>query len=309
MNKKNLLVVFASLSLFSCRTITITQFAITSENENLYSLTQITNGENVSQSPFGGDEGKDLFYQTLENGYYHIYKKENVLSASAVQKTGGNLSDNEVTYSRKRDEIAFRRGYDIYIMSATKGKALKQITDTPNHLEGSPNFSKDGKFLIYQKESRTVAAYDGEIWLKNLETNENILLGNGYFPNISPDGTKIVYVKYESPYGASYKRSSIWIMDIDGENQSLLIDAQKGWATAPSWSPDGNRIIFQWARTDKADVDIYVVDIDGENLTQLTQNESFDGQPYWSSDNYIYFCSDRGGKKGNYQIWRFKFEE
>ena len=195
------------------------------------------------------------------------------------------------------------------MMSATKGKALKQITDTPNSLEGSPHFSKDGKFLVYHKESRTVAAYDGEIWMKNLETNENILLGNGYFPKISPDGTRIVYMKYDSPYGVAYKRSSIWIMDIDGGNQSQLIDAQRGWAKLPTWSPDGRKIIFQWERTDKADEDIYVVDIDGENLVQLTQNESFDGQPYWATDNCIYFCSDRGGKKGNYQIWRFKFEE
>ncbi len=302
--------VFASLLLYGCGT---SQFAITSENENLYSLTKITDGENICQVPIGGDEGKNLFYLVLENGYYHIYKKDNVLSASTIQRTSGNQSDKSVTYSPKRDEIAFIRRNDIYMMSATKGKALKQVTDTPDYLENSPNFSKDGKFLVYHKQScTTIGSNDGEIWLKNLETNENILLGNGYFPQLSPDGTKIVYIKDETIYNyysAMNKKSGIWIMDINGENQTQLIDAQNGFVNVPSWNPDGSKIIFQWTRKDKVDADIYVVDINGENIMQLTQNKSYDGQPYWTSDNYIYFCSDRGGKRGKYQIWRFKFEE
>lgn len=303
--KNSILFVFTSIILCSCGTT----FALMNEGENLYSLTKITDGENDSQLPFGGDNERKLFYQTLQNGYWHIYKKDNVLSASSIQKTSGEQSNQEVAYSSSRDEIAFSRKNDIYIMSATKGQAVKQITDSQDYIECCPHFSTDGKWLVYHKVSRTVAAYDGEIWLKNLETNENILLGNGYFPKISPNGNEIVYVKFESPYGAAYTKTSIWVMDIDGCNQVQLIDASKGFAKLPAWSPNGDKIIFQWERNDKKDNDIFVVDTDGGNLTQLTINESFDGQPYWSADNYIYFCSDRGGKKGLHQIWKFKYEE
>ena len=55
--------------------------------------------------------------------------------------------------------------------------------------------------------------------------------------------------------------------------------------------------------------DIYIVNIDGDNLTQLTKNKSFDMEPYWTTDGYLYFTSDRGNKKGNYQIWRFKLDD
>lgn len=51
-----------------------------------------------------------------------------------------------------------------------------------------------------------------------------------------------------------------------------------------------------------------MIDVDGNNLTQLTINKSYDGQPYWTTDGYIYFVSDRGNNVGNYQIWRFKYE-
>lgn len=31
-----------------------------------------------------------------------------------------------------------------------------------------------------------------------------------------------------------------------------------------------------------------MIDVDGNNLTQLTINKSYDGQPYWTTDGYIY---------------------
>ena len=63
-----------------------------------------------------------------------------------------------------------------------------------------------------------------------------------------------------------------------------------------------------YAKKDKNDADLYVVDTDGNNLVQLTVNKSYDGQPYWTTDGFIYFVSDRGNDPGNYQIWRFKYE-
>lgn len=62
-------------------------------------------------------------------------------------------------------------------------------------------------------------------------------------------------------------------------------------------------------RKTKKDPDIYIVNVDGDNLTQLTKNKSNDMEPYWTTDGYLYFSSDRGNKKGNYQIWRFKIDD
>lgn len=145
---------------------------------------------------------------------------------------------------------------------------------------------------------------NSEIWLRNLKTGENVLLSNGYQPCFSPDGKRIAYVKYSS----DAKSTSIWIMNIDGSEQVQLTDAKKGFALNPRWSPDGTRLVFQSSKKDKKDADLYVIDVDGNNLTQLTINKSYDGQPYWTTDGYIYFVSDRGNNVENYQIWRFKYE-
>lgn len=84
---------------------------------------------------------------------------------------------------------------------------------------------------------------------------------------------------------------------------------KKEYALNPAWSPDGKKLIFQLIKKGKKDADIYSIDINGENLKQYTSNKSYDATPYWSSDNYIYFTSDRGNKKGEYQIWRFQIIE
>lgn len=130
----------------------------------------------------------------------------------------------------------------------------------------------------------TIVVENSEIWLRNLKTGENVLLGNGYQPCFSSDGKRIAYVKYSS----EAKSTSIWIMNIDGSEQVQLTDAKKGFALNPRWSPDGTRLVFQSSKKDKKDADLYVIDVDGNNLTQLTINKSYDGQPYWTTDGYIY---------------------
>ena len=95
-------------------------------------------------------------------------------------------------------------------------------------------------------------------------------------------------------------------MNVDGSDPVQLTDAKKGYAYHPRYSPDGTKIVFDCFKKDKKDNDIYIIDADGNNLTQVTINKSYDGQPYWTTDGYIYFVSDRGGKAGNRQIWRFK---
>lgn len=304
-----------------------TKFAISSGDEHLSALTQITDSEEPCISPYGGDNGKNLFYAARENKkYYNIYKKENPFSSATSQKTSGKNINYAPAYNEKLDKIAFRcqnegnTTSDIFLMPATNGKALRQITESTNAFENNPSFSQDGKFLVYDKQSYTfytntftyafhnlnknILIENSEIWLRNLETGENILLGNGYQPRISPDGKTIAYVKYS----ADAKSFGIWTMDMEGGNQIQITDTKKGYASNPCWSPDGSKIAFQAYKKDKKDYDIYTIGIDGGNLTQLTINKSYDGEPYWTTDGYIYFVSDRGNNRGNYQIWRFKVD-
>ena len=87
---------------------------------------------------------------------------------------------------------------------------------------------------------------------------------------------------------------AVYIMDYDGANLRRLTDTKNEdfW---PSWSPDGEHIVFTSNRN-KIDSEIYIMDSDGSNQINLTNNSGNDWLPFWSPDGkYIYFSSRRDG--------------
>ena len=99
----------------------------------------------------------------------------------------------------------------------------------------------------------------------------------------SPDGRWIAYL-------AGDAESDIAIVNIEtGETRILASSSARD--TNPDWSPDGTRIAFASNRNGQDE--IFVVRLDGENLTNLTPNSEFDNfNPVWSpSGNHIAFTS------------------
>jgi TolB protein len=69
----------------------------------------------------------------------------------------------------------------------------------------------------------------------------------------------------------------------------------------PAWSPDGARLVFNSQRSGGSD--IWTVDRDGQNLTQLTDDPSLDNAPDWSPDGTrIAFNSERTGESDIYLV-------
>lgn len=69
---------------------------------------------------------------------------------------------------------------------------------------------------------------------------------------------------------------------------------QQTLKSEPAVSPDGSRVLF--TATHDGDPEIYVVGVNGSNLTKLTDNDFVDAQPEWfPRGDRIFFVSDRGG--------------
>lgn len=93
----------------------------------------------------------------------------------------------------------------------------------------------------------------------------------------SPDGTRIVYATADG---------QIWLMNADGSsNRQLTNDVILVSKGSPSWSPDGTKIAFHaFSQVDFA-WNIFVMNVDGTGITQITHNTRDQFQfPNWSPD-------------------------
>ena len=107
------------------------------------------------------------------------------------------------------------------------------------------------------------------------------------FPAPSPNGRRIA-VAYDSPDGG------IFMINDDGTWEFAITSGIV--AFEPAWSPDGKKIAFCKQINDWS-YNIYVMDVDGGDLTRLTTNTIYsDETPSWSPDSTrIVFESDRDG--------------
>jgi Tol biopolymer transport system component len=111
---------------------------------------------------------------------------------------------------------------------------------------------------------------------------------------VSHDGRTLLF---NSPVSGR----NLWTMPLDGRAAPRQITAIPGNAVAhSSLSPDGSRVAF--ASSAAGTSDIWVQNVDGTNLQQLTNDAAADAWPIWSPEGqWIAFMAQRDGLA---ETWR-----
>ena len=104
-------------------------------------------------------------------------------------------------------------------------------------------------------------------------------------PQISPDGSQIVFVRSWVDKQNDQFESAIWIMDADGRRPRFLIEGGN-----PRWSPNGDRIAYL-ASGEQGTPQIFVRWMDEEGaVTPVTREQEAPSNFRWSPDgSHLYF--------------------
>lgn len=107
-------------------------------------------------------------------------------------------------------------------------------------------------------------------------------------PQISPDGSKIVYVRNFKDVMTDKNLSNLWIVNFDGtKNRPITTGNQNDYY--PRWSHKGDKIIFKSNRADNK-MKLYMMWMDTKETVSLTNTPQTPGQVAWShNDNYLAF--------------------
>ncbi len=110
-------------------------------------------------------------------------------------------------------------------------------------------------------------------------------------PEISPDGSQILFVRTDADWDANGTVSHVWRANLDGTGMVQLTNGEDGESN-PRWSRDGSRIAFVANRHDTEHDQVHAMPTDGGEAWALTEHPTPVGSIEWSGDGeWVYFVA------------------
>ncbi|MBK9437871.1 MAG: PD40 domain-containing protein [Chloracidobacterium sp.] len=260
-------------------------------------VTLLTTGGINVDAAFSPDGNKVLF-RSNRDGNFEIYRIN--FDGTGIQRlTNVAGFDEYPVYSPDGARIAFTSDRDgnveIYTMNADGSNQLRLTKNAG--VDDEPTFSADGTKIAFARPNDatgrtaiyTMNAVDGSNVTQVSFPSTAVAIYDG-FPSFSPDGTKLLFRRYNSgPF-----TSEFYIANSDGSNPVTM--GLSGFIYKPSFSPDGTRIIY----TRLFGLSTYNVEslpIAGGNATiMVTNGHNVDWQPVQPATRRGPFDFDGDGK-------------
>lgn len=205
------------------------------------------------------------------------------------------FSNVRITKPPTRDFVAYRDylGSNLEILDVATGNAT-----VVHRYRGSfqaPNWTPDGKALIYAQEGRL---YRFDVSSRSLEAiNTGFATRNNNDHVLSFDGRMMAISHHAAEDSGA---SIIYTLPATGGTPRRV--TAKGPSYLHGWSPDGRWLVYTGIRG--KELDVYKIPVTGGQEIRLTSAAGLDDGPEFTPDGkYIYFNSSRSGRM---QIWRMR---
>jgi len=240
----------------------------------------------------GGTFGDDMLYPlyeaTAKLGVKEAFKKQLGMPIDSFSKRWKETTE---------------KFYKPQMKGRTISALGKKLIDEKNggRLNISPSVSPNGKYFIFLSEKNIFTldlflanADTGKIIKKlSTRTQESHLDALNAFESAgtwSPNSKKYAFVIY------SNGRNKIAIADVDKASvtDEFFIPNIPSFSNI-DWSPDGNKILFSGLKDGQSD--LFTIDLNSKEVTQLTNDYFAQMQPKWSPDGAnVVFVSDNFDK-------------
>ena len=239
----------------------------------------------------------DIFITDIYGGHMtHLTKNKWLDFNPAVSPDGSKLAfvsdrdgGNREIYTM---DLVWMDGYTQW-----EGRNLTNITQTQGH-DWTPKFSPSNDKIVYTTFFPETDNYD--VFLMNVDGTEKKNLTNSTwyekYPQFSSDGSFIIYQAWQKG-----KMEIFFTNLLDENNINLTRNTQFHdiMSHGNAISPDGQKIVFTSERDGNRN--IYLMNTDGTDQTQLTLHAAHDYEPIFSPDGMtIVFTSERDGNKEIY---------
>jgi len=254
-----------------------------------------------------------VFASTQHHHNPDIYLKA-IDSTILTQLTNDPARDVMPSISPDGEWIAFASDrtldWNIYVMPRSGGRPVQVTWERSAELH--PSWSPDGSKLAYSKLGQASGRW--EIWIAEVANSATPhFVGYGLFPEWCPKagsgangGDVLIYQRSADRGDRAFGIWSIELKDGKTSSPSQLIGNPTTAYINPSWSPDGQYIVFASVADPHSvrsatggvghDSDLWMMSADGSTIVSLTNGSSSDLMPAWGSDGRIYFVSTRTGR-------------
>jgi len=165
----------------------------------------------------------------------------------------------------------------------------REVVHTARARFEAPNWSRDGKSLVFNQDGRIHVLPLDERRPRLLDTGSATRCNNDH--GLSPDGTWLAIS--HSPQDSSL----IFVLPSSGGEPRLV--TPKGPSYWHGWSPDGKTLAYCAERG--GEYDVYTIPVAGGEETRLTTAPGLDDGPDYAPDGRIWWNSVRTGVM---KIWR-----
>jgi Tol biopolymer transport system component len=182
--------------------------------------------------------------------------------------------------------------YSIFVMNSD-GNNIKKLTKTLNVIDCEPNWSPDGTMIAFGRMYPS-QNFKRELWLMNADGNNQHWTGKlmDDAAEWSPDSKRLIYsTEIEGLH-------EIYSMTINELVETRLTDLKINSTIQPSYSPDGNKILFNVNQNNNGN--FFTMNSDGTDVQLLIGLKTPIWKSFYSPDGTLITFGTTTDEAGNH---------